>query len=192
MLKQQYMTEENSMADRESFESNCKCSFCGQKKESVMGNTNNRSVSICHECVIGFASRLAWINPTDKKNYDEHLYDAIDYYKNKGMLNEKSIVIRDFNIVAKDDKDLKLLEEKMSPLVNCTKVGSLKPTFYYTRDNMGVDDFCFVGKDMIDNFIIHINRLSAWDKAQNKDHHWKGLSDHCPIIVDLQEKTKLA
>jgi exonuclease III len=135
---------------------------------------------------------VTWINPTEKKKYGEHFYEDIDYYKNQGMLNERSIAIGNFNTFVKNDKGLKLLEEKMSPLVNCTKVGSLKPTFYYTKDNMGVDDFCFVGEDMINNFIIHINRLSAWDKAQDKDHHWRGLSDHSPIIVDLQGRRNLA
>jgi exonuclease III len=135
---------------------------------------------------------ITWINPTDKNNYDEHLCDAIDYYTNKGMLNKKSIVIGDFNTFAKDDKDLKRLEEKMLPLVNCAKGTQLKFTYNYAQNSMGVDDFCFVSEDMINNFIIHINILSAWDKAQDKDHHWRGLSDHCPIIVDLQEKTNLA
>jgi exonuclease III len=135
---------------------------------------------------------ITWINPIDKKNYDEHLYDAIDYYRNKGMLNKKSIVIGDFNTFAKDDKDLKLLEEKLLPLVNCAKEKPLKPTYYHAENNMGVDDFCFVSEDMINNFIIHINSSSAWDKEQDKDHHWRGLSDHSPIIVDLQGRTNLA
>jgi exonuclease III len=144
-----------------------------------------------------FTVFITWINPTDKKNYDEHLYDAIDYYRNKGMLNEKSIVIGDFNTFVKGDKDLKLLEEKMLPLVNCPKEAWFPPTYCHALNSvddiyMGVDDFCFVSEDMINNFIIHINRLSVWDKAQDKDNHWKGLSDHCPIIVDLQGRTDLA
>jgi hypothetical protein len=44
---------------------------------------------------------------------------------------------------------------------------------------------------MIDKFWMHINSPDGWDDEQDKDHHWKGLSDHCPIIVDLQEKINL-
>jgi exonuclease III len=139
-----------------------------------------------------FTVFITWINPTDKNNYDEHLYDAIDYYRNKGMLNEKSIVIGDFNTFVKDDKDLKLLEEKMLPLVNCAKEAPLTPTYCHAINNMGVDDFCFVSEDMINNFIIHMNSSGFWYKKQDKDHHWKGLSDHSPIIVDLQGRRNLA
>jgi exonuclease III len=140
----------------------------------------------------GLVVFITWVNPTDKNNYDEHLYDAIDYYRNKGMLNEKSIVIGDFNTFVKDDKGLKLLEEKMLPLVNCAKEAPLTPTYYHAINEMGVNDFCFVSEDIISKFEIRINIPEGWDEKQDKAHHWKGLSDHCPIIVDLQGKKKLA
>jgi exonuclease III len=133
---------------------------------------------------------ITWINPTDKNNYDEHLYDAIDYYRNKGMLYEKSIVIGDASTFAQEDKDLKLLEEKMLPLVNCAKEMQLKFAHNYVKNSMGVDDFCFVSEDMINKFWIHIDSPGGF--ARKRDLHWSDLSDHFPIIVDLQEKTNLA
>jgi exonuclease III len=138
-----------------------------------------------------------WIKPVEgnydwSEKYEKNLADAVDYYRNKKMLDHHAIYIGDFNTFAKDDNGLKLLEEKMLPLVNCAKEAPLTPTYYHAINKMGVNDFCFVSEDIISKFEIRINIPEGWDEKQDKAHHWKGLSDHCPIIVDLQEKTKLA
>jgi hypothetical protein len=128
-----------------------------------------------------------WIKPMGK-DYEKPLYAGIEYYRNKKMLVSHSIFIGDFNTFAKNDKSLKLLEEKMHPLINCTKdtIFWKTPTYYHEKNNMGVNDFCFVSKDIINKFKIEINIPDEWDDKQDKDHHWKGLSDHSPIIVEIK------
>jgi endonuclease/exonuclease/phosphatase family metal-dependent hydrolase len=128
-----------------------------------------------------------WIKPVEG-NYEKPLYDGVEYYRNKKMLDNHSIFIGDFNTFAKDDKTLQFLEKKMQPLINCTKNTSFwkTPTYYHARNNMGLDDFCFVSEDIINKFKIDVNIPDEWDDAEDKDHHWKGLSDHSPIIVDIK------
>jgi hypothetical protein len=57
-------SEENSMADRGSFER--KCSFCGQEEKTLVANNDNRSF-ICPKCIIECASILVFekYDPSD-------------------------------------------------------------------------------------------------------------------------------
>ncbi|GHV09010.1 hypothetical protein FACS189485_21150 [Spirochaetia bacterium] len=137
---------------------------------------------------IEFTIFSVWIKPISG-NYEKHLYDAVEYYRNKKIFDSHSIFIGDFNTFAKDDKSLNILEEKMYPLVNCTRdKPSLRkiPTYYHSENNMGVDDFCFVSKDIINKFEMDINIPDEWDDKKDKDHHWNGLSDHSPIIITIE------
>jgi exonuclease III len=104
--------------------------------------------------------------------YEKTLFEALKYYKPS---DRNTIIIGDFNTFAKDDNGLKKLEEKMLPLVNCAKEAPLKPTYYHTKDNMGVDDFCFASGDLAANA-----ELEVCD-----DDTVKKLSDHYPIVVDF-------
>jgi endonuclease/exonuclease/phosphatase family metal-dependent hydrolase len=111
---------------------------------------------------------------TKKKplGYDETLFEALGHYKPS---NSNTIVIGDFNTFAKDDKGLKLLEDKMLPLVNCAKETPLTPTYHHTKDNVGVDDFCFASANLAANAKL---KVCDDDKEQK-------LSDHYPIVVDF-------
>jgi exonuclease III len=125
---------------------------------------------------------IIWIKPING-NYLKPLYDAIEYYQDKKMLDNNTIVIGDFNTFAKDDNGrLKDLEEKLKPLINCTANTPFhtKDTYYNSKHGYGIDDFCFVSKDNIGKFEVDIP-----NDLDDKNHQWKGISDHCPIIVDF-------
>jgi hypothetical protein len=51
---------------------------------------------------------------------------------------------------------------------------------------MGLNDFCFVSEDIINKFKIDVNIPDEWDDERDKYHHWKGLSDHSPIIINIK------
>jgi exonuclease III len=129
-----------------------------------------------------------WIKPVEK-NYVKPFEEAIDYYKNKKMLDDNSIVIGDFNTFSKKDNGrLRILEEKLNPMINCTKDTQFldTATYYDAKYGYGTDDFCFVSKDIKDNYEIDINIPDEWDEKKDKNRHWNGLSDHCPIIIELR------
>jgi len=133
-----------------------------------------------------------WIKSVNG-NYLKPLYDAINYYQqDKKMFDKNTIIIGDFNIFTKKEKNKELikLEEKLHPMINCCTIkptnSSLKyePTYCHTKTNKGTDDFCFVGENMSKK-LKKITIPNKWDVNKDKDHHWEGLSDHCPIIVDF-------
>jgi exonuclease III len=142
-----------------------------------------------------FTLFAVWIKPFNG-NYLEPLYNAIKYYREKEMLVDDSIIIGDFNTFAKDsNKNLEDLEKKLSPMINCTKCTEFegKNTYYHGKnkegkDNYGIDDFCFISENLKDKFNIDINIPDGWDEKENKTRRWKGLSDHSPIIIELNLK----
>jgi hypothetical protein len=134
-----------------------------------------------------FTLFAVWINPIEN-NYIEHFNEAVDYYRGKKMLVDDSIIIGDFNTFAKDNNgNIKHLEEKLSPMINCTKGTKFwkRDTYFHEKDNYGIDDFCFLSKNIMDKYNIDVNIPDEWDEEKDKNHHWKGLSDHSPIIVKL-------
>jgi hypothetical protein len=138
-----------------------------------------------------FVLFMIWINPVEKNNYIRHFYDAVDYYKTKGMLNEKSILIGDFNLFSNDKNNGKeKMEEKLYPLVNCTKGTQFSDTVTYfdSKYGYGINDLCFITNDIKNDYKIDINIPNEWDEKKDKEHHWKDLSDHSPIILDIKLK----
>ena len=138
-----------------------------------------------------FTLFTVWINPIIDNTHHKHFFDAVKYYNEQKMLDKRSIIIGDFNTFAKNDNDLKILENELEPLVNCATNTKYRETHTYYhgkdkdgKDKTGIDDFCFASKDIADEIKITIPD-DKWDNKQNKDHRWNGLSDHRPIIVDF-------
>jgi exonuclease III len=131
-----------------------------------------------------------WIKPVGN-NYEKHLDDAIEYYRGKNLLDDNSIVIGDFNTFAKTENErLKSLEDKLNPMINCTKDTPFykAATYYDAKYGYGTDDFCFVSEDIKNKYKIDINIPAKWDEGKDKEHHWNGLSDHSPIIINIELK----
>jgi exonuclease III len=123
--------------------------------------------------------------------YDKNIIQAIQSVEYKDALKENAIIIGDFNTFAKDANDrLKKLEESIAPMINCTKNTNFWETFTYydTTYGYGINDFCFVSKDIITKFNISIKIPNDWDTNGQDKNKWKGLSDHCPIIIKIKEK----
>jgi exonuclease III len=122
----------------------------------------------------------------DRLAYVQKVYAAVDHYKNIGLLNGQVVLIGDFNTFAKSDIDLKQFEKRLEPLTNCAKNTNYWETHTYYdkkgKNNTGIDDFCFVGKDIAEKFKI---KLTIPEDKWDEKHRWRGLSDHRPIIVDF-------
>ena len=130
-----------------------------------------------------------WIKP-DNGNYRKPLYGAVEYYKKQNMLKNHSIMIGDFNTFAKNEIDLENLEKELSPLVNCSRNTRfrLSNTYYHGNDNYGIDDFCFMSEDMVNEFDIKLNIPNEWDEEKSKNYHWQGFSDHAPLFIRIKLK----
>jgi len=140
-----------------------------------------------------------WTKPEDDNDikYNKYLNKAIDFYQENRMIDEQTIFIGDFNTFAnKNNNNLKELEEKFNTvsMINSTENTEFKEkyTYYHGKnkngdDNYGINDFCFVSKYIksICDIDIIINLHNEWDDKEDKKHHWKGLSDHCPISVNI-------
>ncbi|GAB6393528.1 MAG: endonuclease/exonuclease/phosphatase family protein [Treponematales bacterium] len=117
--------------------------------------------------------------------YDDNLGEACKTYQS--LLGQRAIVIGDFN-TASNDRDN---EHKQRYTDLCSKLPGLfdcadeavrwKNTF---SADMGKakfrDDFCFVSSDLKDK-AKQVVLDDGW-----KNVRWRGLSDHCPIIVELE------
>jgi len=121
-----------------------------------------------------------------KLAYNDNIYEAISYYKD--LLKKDVIIIGDFNTFAQEDNErLELLEKELSPLINCAKYKQrYSKTYYDEQHEYGTDDFCFASKDIVEKYKIKLTiPEDKFDNKLKKVHRWNGLSDHCPIIVDL-------
>jgi hypothetical protein len=133
-----------------------------------------------------FTIFTVWIKPVNK-NYQKPLYGAVKYYQDKKMFDNQALIIGDYNSFAKDEMSLEVLEKELKPLINCAKKSDKfwkASTYYHGNNNYGINDFCFASTDISDNVNIYIPL--GWDEEKNKEYHWKGLSDHTPIVIDIK------
>ncbi|GBU28632.1 hypothetical protein R84B8_02192 [Treponema sp. R8-4-B8] len=143
-----------------------------------------------------------WTKPEDDSDikYNKYLNKAIDFYQENRMIDDHTIFIGDFNTFAnKNNNNLKELEEKFDivSMINSTVNTEFnkKYTYYHGKDkhgvdNYGINDFCFVSKYLKNKYDIElmIDLHNEWDDKEDKKHHWKGLSDHCPISLSITLK----
>ena len=100
--------------------------------------------------------------------------------------NNNTIIIGDFNAFAKKDNEVKKLEIDLEPyfLKNCAKDNDrLLPTYHHSEGNTGIDDFCFASAALANVTTVTVSGLD--EKVEYGKKRWHGLSDHCPIMVDI-------
>jgi exonuclease III len=133
--------------------------------------------------------------------YIGQLYGAINYPGYRKLLNEPVIIIGDFNANKKwDDEDIKINNPTYSEVLHRFEEKGIKSLyheqykyehgneFHKTHYNLNQKrfyhiDYCFCSKNMNPKKIS----IAAENEWENKNDRirWKGLSDHCPIIVDF-------
>jgi exonuclease III len=157
-----------------------------------------KNAIMCYDIKTTNGKIITIINVYNKKNYEKNgAYTLLNDLNND--IDIKNVIVRegshiilagDFNTFAKKNNGrLKELEEKMESftLINCTKDTTFheEGTYYHSeKDGYGIDDFCFISKNIKNNLKIDIP-IKDWDNKQDKNHRWKGLSDHAPIIVEF-------
>ena len=139
-----------------------------------------------------------YIKGQEKENYkyQDNLLKALAYYQDKSFDGiGKKVVIGDFNTGSnkKNQTEYKKLEDFLGSdsikLFNCAKANTKdKDTFYSkTRHEFYQDDFCFASETWACSPITKVTIADAdeWKKSDSWAFLWNDISDHCPIIVDL-------
>jgi exonuclease III len=133
-----------------------------------------------------FTLFTVWTKPVQFK-YDENVIKAISEYQ--AFIKGDAIIIGDFNTgyIEKYPERYKNLCEGLDGFKNCAsgKPEEFKKTFYsFKEKEMYLNDFCFVSKSLYDSikeFDVH----EDWRKNDYGQKSWRDLSDHCPILVDI-------
>jgi hypothetical protein len=88
--------------------------------------------------------------------YDNNIIQALRSQEYSDLIKEKAIVIGDFNTFVKENNDrLENLEKKLDPFINCTK--DKTATYYDSSHGYGIDDFCFVSKNIMAIYDIDVD-----------------------------------
>jgi len=119
--------------------------------------------------------------------YDDNVFQAVKAPEYKSLIADGAVLIGDFNTFAKSgNDDYKRLCDNLPGFRDViTKSGKPAATYHHGGGNFGADDFCFVS-DSFAGKIVNAKVDNSWDKTQDKCCWHGGLSDHCPIIVELE------
>jgi len=131
----------------------------------------------------------------DPLDYVQKAHAAVDHYKNIGLLDGRVVLIGDFNSNSIWDNNYRkecnhsALVEKLKQMEIKDCSGSLEKynTYYYcynSKEYSVVDDYCFASAKMSESAKFSVPNSNKWI-LENGAKRWRGLSDHCPIIVDF-------
>jgi exonuclease III len=133
----------------------------------------------------------------DKFAYVQKAHAAIDHYKNNDLLNDRVVIIGDFNSdiiwdsCYHEDQNHSALVKKLKRegIIDCSKINGENnhATYhYYTKngEKQAVDDHCFASEKMAVSSKFSVLRPEEWIPNKNGVKRWHG-SDHCPISVEF-------
>ena len=149
-----------------------------------------------------FVLFAVWTKDKDKNNnkieYTAPVWEAINYDKYKEIYSKNVILIGDFNsnnlwenqyklkkVPSQQDIINKLQEyfikSAYHKYFNCRNGQEKHPTLLWqmNKESAFHIDYCFVSKYFIIKS-VQIGSVNEWEKSK--------LSDHCPLIVDLQNR----
>jgi exonuclease III len=134
----------------------------------------------------------------DPLDYVQKAHAAVDYYyKNLDWFSGRVVLIGDFNSNSTWDNRYRkecnhsALVEKLKQIeiedCSCSLEKDNYNTYYYyhnSNEYSVIDDYCFASAKMSDSAKFSVPNSDQWILT-NGVKRWRGLSDHCPIIVDF-------
>jgi len=131
----------------------------------------------------------------DPLDYVQKAHAAVDHYKSIGLLDGLVILIGDFNsnsiwdnCYRKEYNHSALVKKlKQMEIKDCSGSFEKYNTYYYyynSKEYSVVDDYCFASAKMYKSAKFSVPDSDKWI-SENGKKRWRGLSDHCPIIIDF-------
>lgn len=137
------------------------------------------------------------MDASDPLDYIQKAHAAVDHYKSIGLLDGRVILIGDFNSNAiwdnryREEYNHSALVKKLEQLGMKDCSNSLTKdefnTYYYyykKKEYRVIIDYCFASDDLVKSTTFTVPKSDEW-KEKDGIKRWRGLSDHCPIIVDF-------
>lgn len=135
---------------------------------------------------------------TDPLDYVQKAHAAIDHYAGIGLLDGQVILIGDFNSnrilddYYRKDKNHSALVAKLEKLgiKDCSNSDGEngRSTYYYYycgQERHVIDDYCFASASIADSAKFSVPSADEWILNDYGQKRWRGLSDHCPLIVNF-------
>lgn len=118
--------------------------------------------------------------------YSQNVLEALNFPGYKEYISDKAIFIGDFNTNVNTEKHNEYEVLINAGLADCLpKDKCLPPTYSHTKkENYFTADYCLATQKMKEHFMIN-ETVEEFDKDIINKDKYKGLSDHCPIIVDI-------
>ena len=122
-------------------------------------------------------------------SYSINVLKALEFQGYKEYISDKAIFIGDFNTNVKAGQPKTYDNLVKTELIDCMDTEHQLTRTFYQNENYGfyTADYCFATKKMKDNYEI-IESLGEMKESIQGNDKYEGLSDHCPVFVDIKSK----
>jgi exonuclease III len=167
-------------------------------------NYYGRNGLMCYSFDFHDIGKISFINFYNKSNNRKYTMLSDSYFEIKDDLDRIServngliLFAGDFNTGSNNsdfehEKRYNILCDKLNGFTDISNGDpefNLNTTYWYNcKSRKGIflrNDFCFINNQQyIENYIVKIPRETEWE-GDEKNKRWKGISDHCPVIMEL-------
>ena len=120
-------------------------------------------------------------------SYSKNVLEALRFEGYQKYISDKALFIGDFNTPATREKENEYKALIRAGLIDCASPEDvLRETYSHTKEvNYFTADYCFATEQMKYSFNVWEKILDLDDCIAGKDKY-KGLSDHVPVIVEVE------
>lgn len=129
-----------------------------------------------------------WTKAKSKYSYEENIIAALDDNTYKKYFDGDSLIIGDFNTATTEGnkEDYKKIIDK-GLINNVNSKDEYKNTYAQGNGKYYVNDYCLSSKQMNKKYDIEVN-IEDFDVSVNCINKYESLSDHCPLLVEVNKK----
>ena len=120
-------------------------------------------------------------------SYSKNVLKALQFEGYQKYITDKALFIGDFNTPTTPEKQAEYDSLQDAGLINCAAPEDVLKTTYSHKEKVYyfTADYCFATRQMKDSYTIQEKLLDLDDRIAGKNKY-KGLSDHVPVIVEIE------